>query len=136
MKLPLTALLGAALTTGALADNTGSGTFLVPNPHGGYNVIQSGGPPKSIPLFGPQGYVAKVIQEDEEPDDTQTPAQASASGQTLPSRQSYGPVHKHAHKYFILRPVVQDDGHGNKHTVYKKVYYATRADAEAALANQ
>ncbi len=102
MKVFLTVLTIAALAAGAYADDTSGGPALVPNNHGGYNVVQPGARPISIPFFGPQGYSAQVIAQ------------------------------SHEKPKFILVPVVQDDGHGNKHTVYKKVRFATAEEAEAA----
>jgi len=102
MKLPLALLTIAALGAVAHADNAGSGSFLVPNGHGGYNVVQANAPPASIPFFGFNGFAAHVI--------------ATSS---------------HEKPKFVLVPVTQDDGHG-KHVVYKKVYFWTAEEAEAA----
>jgi hypothetical protein len=79
-----------------------SSNFLVPSPHGGYNVVQGRGLPDSIAFFGSHGFAAKVNEEE----------------RTTP-------------KTFVLQPMVIDDGHG-KHTVYKKVYFATAEEAAAA----
>jgi hypothetical protein len=84
-------------------DNPNPGTSLVPNNHGGYNVVQTGGRPISLGFFGSQGYAAKVIAE---------------SRAEKPR--------------FILRPVVEDVGHGSKIVVFKRVYFATAEEAEAA----
>jgi hypothetical protein len=92
----------ALLVVPAFGDNS-SGTSLVPNNHGGYNVIEGNAPPPAIPFFGSHGFATKVIAQ------------------------------SHDKKSFILVPVVQDDGHG-KHTVYKRVYFATPEEAEAAKA--
>ncbi len=102
MKLPLIALALTALTAGVYADNNASGTTLVPNNHGGYNVTQTGAPHASIPFFGSHGFAATVAE------------------------------HSHEKPKFILQPGSQDDGHGNKHTVYKKIRFATAEEAEAA----
>jgi len=103
MKLPLTAALAlAVLVTGARANDNDAGTVLVPNNHGGYNVVQTGASPVSIPFFGPKGYASIVI------------------------------AHSHDKPKFILAPVVEDLGHGGKITVYKKIYFATAEQAEAA----
>ena len=104
MRLSLTALAAAAFALSAYADNASSGPFLVPSPHGGYNVVQGGGPPASIPFFGSHGFAAKAI------------------------------AHAHDKKNFVIVPVVQDDGHGNKHTVYSKVYVAAPEEPAAAKA--
>jgi hypothetical protein len=104
MKLPLTALALAALAAGAHAND--DRTFLVPNPHGGYNVVQSGGPPSSIPFFGSHGFASNVV------------------------------AHAHDKPKFILRPFLEDDGHGKKITVYKRIYFATPEEAEAANLKQ
>jgi len=95
--LPAAVLL-ACLGAGASADDT----LLVPNSHGGYNVIQAGGRRGSVPFFGVHGFAAH----------------ASAHAGDKP--------------VFILHAVVQDDGHGNKHTVYQKIRFATPEQAEAA----
>jgi hypothetical protein len=105
MRLPLTALaIALAAGASANADPAPGAAFLVPNPHGGYNVVQAGGPPASIPFFGTHGFASNVI------------------------------AHAHDKKNFIIVPNVQDDGHGNKHTVYLKVYFATPEEAAAAKA--
>jgi hypothetical protein len=83
--------------------DTPVGTALVPNNHGGYNVVQPGAHGITIPFFGSHGFAAKVIE------------------------------HSHDPKSFVMVAVVVDDGHG-KHTVYKRVYYPTPEDAEAAKA--
>jgi hypothetical protein len=107
MKLPFTtAFVMAGLAAAAFADpNTGTpstGTALVPNNHGGYNVVQPSAA-TSIGFFGPQGYASNVI------------------------------AHSHDYKpNFVLQPVVEDMGHGNKVVVYKKIYFATPEEAEAA----
>ena len=104
MKLPITAALAlAVLATAACAnDNNSTGTALVPNNHGGYNVVQPGARPISIPLFGSHGFASVVI------------------------------AHSHDKKKFILVPVIEDVGHGVKITVYKRIYFATAEEAEAA----
>jgi hypothetical protein len=103
MLRPLPFLAIALLAVPAFGDNS-TGTSLIPNNHGGYNVIEGNAPPPAIPFFGSHGFAAKVI------------------------------AHSHDKKSFIIVPVVQDDGHGNKHTVYHKVYFATPEEAEAAKA--
>ena len=85
------------------SDNTPAGTSLVPNNHGGYNTVQPGAGPIAIPFFGSQGFASKVIAQ------------------------------SHAKKNFVMVAIIVDDGHG-KHTVYKRVYYATPEEAEAAKA--
>ena len=102
MKLALTVLAMAALAAGAYANDTSSGTYLVPNGHGGFNVAQGGEQSGSIAFFGSHGFAANVI----------------AHSQDKPK--------------FIIVPAVQDDGHGNKHTIYHKVFFATAEEAEAA----
>ena len=91
------------------AATSGSGTALVTNNHGGYNVVQPGaqGGAVVLPFFGSHGYAAHVIAV----------------------------AHTEKPK-FILKPVVEDVGHGQKIVVYKKIYYATAEDAEAAKAQQ
>jgi hypothetical protein len=106
MKLPLTALALAALAARAYANDSSGGTFQVQNPHGGYNVIQAGGPPATLPFFGIHGVAAVVA------------------------------AHSHDKPKFILRPVIEDQGHGFKVTVYKKIYFATAEEAEAARLKQ
>ncbi len=101
MKLPLIALATSLLTLGAYADPT-VGTALVPNNHGGYNVVQPGASSIAVPFFGAHGAAAVII------------------------------ARSHEKPKFILVPVVQDAGHGNPHTVYKKIFFATAEEAEAA----
>jgi len=107
MKLPLTVLALGALAAGANANDNNGGTALVPNNHGGYNVVQPGASSISIPFFGSHGYAAHVIEQ----------------------------AHTEKPK-FILVPGVQDDGHGNPHAVYKKIRFATAEEAEAARLKQ
>jgi hypothetical protein len=107
MNTSLTAaLVIAGLAAAACASD--NDTLLIPNSHGGYNVIQQGGQRGSIPLFGPHGFAAHMRE------------QARVDANEKPK--------------FIIYPVVEDDGHGNKHTVYKKVKFATAEEAEAAKA--
>lgn len=84
-------------------DSAPPGTTLVPNNHGGFNVVQTGGLPVSLGFFGSHGFAAKVIAE---------------SRAEKPK--------------FILRAVVEDVGHGGKIVVYKRIYFATAEEAEAA----
>ena len=105
MKLQLTAALALTLLTASVFANDSDnpgGTSLVTNNHGGYNVVQPGGHAFTLPFFGSKGYAAKVDAAAHEP-----------------------PI-------FILVPVVQDVGHGDKITVYKRIYFATAEQAEAA----
>ena len=110
MKLQFTSALAFAsllfLAAGASANDDDSGapagTALVPNNLGGYNVVQPGAHAVSIPFFGTQGYAAGVI------------------------------AHSHDKPKFILVPVIEDVGHGSKITVYKRIYFATAEEAEAA----
>ena len=98
MKPTFTAALaiGALAMAGCATRGGGeTGALIVPNPHGGYNVIQQGDTRGSIPFFGAHGYATKVIAESH----TEKPN-------------------------FILVPEVEDVGHGNKITVYKKLYFA------------
>jgi opacity protein-like surface antigen len=44
----------------------------------------------------------------------------------------FAAVHAHDKPSYIIRPYIAMDGHGNKHTVYKKIYFATPEEAEAA----
>jgi hypothetical protein len=81
MKAPLAALALLSLAAGALADSSGP-TFIVQNPHGGYNTIQGGPPPSAVPFFGPHGYASAVA------------------------------AHAHDPIKFILVSKVIDDGHG------------------------
>ena len=110
MKLPFSAALIALalLTTGAYANDGGSaaGTTLISNNHGGYNVSQPGARPISMPFFGSKGYAAQVN------------------------------AHAHDKPKFILVPVLEDMGHGSKTTVYKRIYFATAEQAEAARLKQ
>lgn len=123
------ATLAAALTAARANDGDSStGTALVTNNHGGYNVVEpSAAQPtsalitnnhggynvvnpsiqhNSLPFFGTHGYATKVIAEahDEKPK-------------------------------FILVPVVEDVGHGSKIVVFKRVYFATAEEAEQAKGN-
>jgi hypothetical protein len=105
MKLPLTAALAvAALAAVASASDTDKGTALVPNSHGGYNVVQQGATSGTlvIPFFGKHGYASKVIAE------------------------------AHEKPKFILVHSTQDTGHGSTIVVYKKKRFATAEEAEAA----
>ena len=106
MKLPITAALALAVfTAGACADDTAPGAVLVPNNHGGYNATYPSarnGATQILPFFGTHGFAAHVI----------------AHSRDKPS--------------FLLVPVVEDVGHGNKITVYKKIFFATPEEAEAA----
>lgn len=107
MKLLLTAILAvAALAVGAYGNDGDSGAYVVQGPHGGYNVIQAGGHPASIPFFGFHGFAVHAI------------------------------ALSHEKPKYILHPVTQDDGHGNKLVVYKKIYYRTAEEAEAAKSKQ
>ncbi|MGA3169582.1 MAG: hypothetical protein ABSE62_01075 [Chthoniobacteraceae bacterium] len=104
MKLPFTTAFVMAGLAASACADQNVGTALVTNNHGGYNVIQPGAT-ASIGFFGPQGYAANVVA--------------------------------HSHDYrpnFVLQPVVEDMGHGNKVVVYKKIYFATPEDAAAAKA--
>ena len=107
MKIPSTLFAIVVLAAAAHANDNDSGTALVPNNHGGFNVVQPGARPISIPFFGSQGYAARVAAE------------------------------SHSEKpKFILKPVVQDVGHGNPHIVYKKIHFATAEEAEAVRLSQ
>jgi hypothetical protein len=107
MKLPFTAGLAMAAFVSVAcandADSVTAGTTLVPNNHGGYNVTQPGAHSISIPFFGAHGFAAHAIAESR----TKKPN-------------------------YILVPGVEDVGHGGKIVVYKKVYFATPEEAEAA----
>jgi len=109
MKSSIIAPALALLMAGAAsvhADPDASATFQVQNPHGGYNVIQGGRAPSTVAFFGSGGFAARVV------------------------------AHSHDKPKFILRPTLEDDGHGKKITVYKKIYFATPEEAEAAKQNQ
>lgn len=110
MRLTLPALIAIVITSVALADENGNSgnAYQVMGPHGGYNVIQGGAPAPSLPFFGSHGYAVKVVAEER----------------------------LHKKKSFIIVPTQEDDGHGNKHTVYKKVFFATPDEAAAAQARQ
>ena len=118
----------AALPFAAMADdsNGNSSPFIVPNPHGGYNTIQSTKPPASDPfiVLSPHGGY-NTIQS------TRPPAALPFFGNVGFAHNAM--VHAHDPKSFLIVPVVVDDGHG-KHTVYQRVYYATPEDAAAAKA--
>jgi len=141
MKLTLTALAMAALVSAAYADDNSNGTFLAPSPHGGYNAIQAGGPPSSSPIFGSHGNASSGTFLAPSPHGGYNVIQAGGPPASIPFFGSHGYATKmiaeeHAPGYkknFILQPVVIDDGHG-KHTVYKKIYFATAEEAEAAKA--
>jgi len=108
MKIPFTAALAmAALAAVACANDNSTGTVLVPNNHGGYNVAEPGAGPIVIPFFGIHGYASHVIKES----------------------------HDNKPK-FILVPTVEDVGHGSKIVVYKRIYFATAEEAEAARLKQ
>jgi len=126
MNLPLTAALAlAALAAGAQASDSDSGTFVVPSPHGGYNVIQGGGKPASIALFGFHNV-----------------SQGGGKPASIPFFGSFGftpqvIAQSHEKPKYILRPAgMVDDGHGSKHMIYKKIYFATAEEAEAARLQQ
>ncbi|HEX4086218.1 MAG TPA: hypothetical protein VHY22_14980 [Chthoniobacteraceae bacterium] len=108
-RFVLSALALGALVFAARADDNSAGTALVTNNHGGYNVVQPGAQSAAVvlPFFGSHGYAAHVIAQSH----TEKPK-------------------------FILKPVVQDVGHGQKIVVYKRIYFATAEDAEAAKAKQ
>lgn len=92
----------AAFAADTCANDPNSGTVLVTNNHGGYNVTQPGASAASIPFFGAHGYASHAIAE------------------------------SHEKPKFILRPVAEDVGHGGKVIVYKRIYFATAEEAEAA----
>jgi hypothetical protein len=102
MRLTIIAAVVLAGVAGFAAGALADQALIVQNSHGGYNVIQPTGRKDSLPLFGSHGYAAVVVQ------------------------QSHQPLK------FVLVPVVQDMGHGQKVTVYKRVYFPTAEDAEAA----
>jgi hypothetical protein len=102
MKLPLIAALSLFAASAYATDPSAAGTVLVTNNHGGYNVAEPGARPATLPFFGTKGFAAKVI------------------------------AHSHDKVRFILVPVVEDVGHGGKITVYKRIYFATPEEAEAA----
>ncbi len=133
MKLPLTIFAMTALAAGAYANDSDSGTGLVPNNHGGYNVVQPNAAPQggggllngtslvpnnhgsynvvqpnarpiTLPFFGSNGYAAHVIADS----------------------------HNEKPKFVLKAVGLQDDGHGGKHIIYKKIRYATAEQAEAA----
>jgi opacity protein-like surface antigen len=109
MRLSIAALAFSLLAAGAasvVADPSTSTSYQVQNPHGGYNVIQGGAPHQGLAFFGAGGFASHAI------------------------------AHAHDKPNFILRPTLEDDGHGKKIVVYKKIYYATPEEAEAAKANQ
>ena len=124
--LPLFAL--AVLPFASLADdsNGNSAPFIVQNPHGGYNTIQSTKPPPSDPfiVLNPHGGYSTIQS-------TKPPAAIPFFGPVGFAHNAV--VHSQDPKSFVLVPVVVDNGHG-KYTVYKKVYYATPEDAAAAKA--
>lgn len=136
MKLPFTILAVTALAAGAYANDSDTGTALVPNNHGGYNVVEPSAMPQNgagllngtngtslvpnnhgsynvvqpnprrmiVPIFGSNGYASQVIAES----------------------------HNDKPKFILKAVGVQDDGHGSKHIIYKKIRYATAEQAEAA----
>lgn len=138
MKISFTAALClAALVAGALADDNQSTTALVPNNHGGYNVVQ--------PAISDSG--AALITNNHGSSDSGTAlvtnnhgsynvVQPGAHAVAIPFFGAGGfasHVIAHSHdKPFILRPVVEDVGHGGKIVVYRKIYFATAEEAEAA----
>jgi hypothetical protein len=109
MRLSLAALALSLFAAGAasvLADPSTGTSYQVQNPHGGYNVIQGSAPHQGLAFFGSGGYAAHAME------------------------------HAHDKPNFILVPSLEDDGHGKKIVVYKKIYYATPEEAEAAKARQ
>jgi hypothetical protein len=137
MKLHLTFFAVAALASGAHANDSDSGTGLVPNNHGGYNVVEPAAAPQNgagllngtalvpnnhggynvvqpsarpitLPFFGSHGYASQVIAES----------------------------HNEKPKFILKAVGVQDDGHGSKHIIYKKIRYATAEQAQAARSAQ
>jgi hypothetical protein len=104
-RFVLSAFALGALASAVCADEN-AGTALVTNNHGGYNVVQPGAQAAALPFFGSHGYAAHVVQE---------------------ARTGEKPK-------FILVPVAEDVGHGQKVIVYKKIYFATAEEAAAAKA--
>jgi hypothetical protein len=107
MKIALTLLALVTLAVAVRADDTSNnnGTVLVQNGHGGYNVTQLGAAPATLPFFGAHGAAAQMVAE------------------------------SHEKPKFLLVPAgTQDDGHGGKHQIYKKLRFATAEDAAAAKA--
>ena len=143
MKIPLTALALLALACGARAnDDSGSSAnpLIVQSPHGGYNTIQNGQLPATRSIFGSHdnnssntfivasphgGY--NTIQS------TKPPATTAFFG--FNGAAAHIIKVSHEPKKFILVPFVKDMN-GAKVTVYKRVYYPTAEDAEAAQALQ
>ena len=83
-----------------------NGAVLVPNNHGGYNTANPNALAAAIPFFGAHGFAANVI------------------------------AHAHDKRAFILVPGTEDQGHGVKIVVYRKVYFATQEQADAAKLKQ
>jgi len=106
LSFPVFALSLILAAGSALADPDSSSTYQVQSPHGGYNVIQGNAPHAGLAFFGAGGFASSVV------------------------------AHSHDKPKFILKAGLEDDGHGKKIVVYKKVYYATAEDAEAARLKQ
>jgi hypothetical protein len=145
MRLFITALaltLLAAGVPGAFADPTASSGDQVQSPHGGYNVIQGGARPSGNALFGPGGLFSTPAPNSG--DQVQNPhgGYNVIQGGNKPSSiavfgsggfLAQAKTHPHDKPSFILRPAgFEDNGHGGKIAIYKKIYYATPEEAEAA----
>ena len=134
MPRPFAFLALALLAAPAFGSDAPAGTALVPNNHGGYNVVQP-----DAPGFG-SDTPATPVGTSLVPNNHggYNVVQPGARGISIPFFGSHGfaskvIAHSHDEKSFVLVPIVVDDGHG-KHTVYKRVYYPTPEDAEAAKA--
>jgi hypothetical protein len=144
MKLTITAaLLLAAFTLGIRADDAPAGTQLVPNNHGGYNVANQGVQTGGTPLFGShpsepqQAPVGTVLVPNNHGGYNVANPSARNGHIELPFFGFHGfasnaIAHAHDKPKYLLVPVVQDMGHGDKVTVYKKIFFATAEEAEAA----
>jgi hypothetical protein len=142
MKFPLTALALAALAASTYANDSDSssssstGNLLVPSGHGGYNVVQGSALPQSTALFGPHGSTSNNFLVPS-PHGGYNVVQGKGLPESMPFFGSNGyarnavEIDKATPKKFVLQPMVIDDGHG-KHTVYKKVYFATAEEAAAS----
>jgi len=102
MRLSIALLTLSLFVAGASADPAAGTSYQAQSPHGGYTVMQ-GTKHSSIAFFGSGGFASNAL------------------------------AHAHDQPNFVLRPAgFEDDGHGNKIAIYKKVYYATPEEAEAA----
>jgi len=138
MRLSIAILALSLLTAGAYADPAASTGDQVQNPHGGYNVIQGGAKQSGNALFGAGGLFSSpapsATYQAQSPHGGYTVVQGTKhSSIALFGTGGFAARAAHEKPNFILRPAgYEDNGHGGKIAIYKKVYYATPEEAEAA----